>query len=404
MIKSIKLTNFFSFKEDEIFFDQRVNLLIGINGSGKSNLLRALEVLKTGVEGNANDTALRELIVNKWGGVDNIFCKGEGHTQLGNSIGLEFKFDGKNLSKHNGFQFEEDVVIKIILQRKPGLDSYIVNEKIQLESGFTYLEFMNGSGTIVVKGFGSSISLEKHDYNSQELALSKISDFDKDRYLELALIKKAIKDIAVFTYFDTSPESKLRKAITATSAEKKLLPDGSNLAQILNKLKITNKPQYRIIEDKLNDVNEMYSGFDFNVLGSGVFELMLDEAGLKSSIHVTHISDGTLRYLCLLSIFYNPHRGKFICIDEPETGLHPDMIYNITSAIKESSEETTYLIASHNENVLDAFEIENVRVFEKDENNNTRVFQFQQKEFAGWYEEYRLGKMWRAGDIGGNRW
>ena len=131
---------------------------------------------------------------------------------------------------------------------------------------------------------------------------------------------------------------------------------------------------------------------------------MLDEKKLDSAIHVTNISDGTLRYLCLLSILYNPDRGKFICIDEPEVGLHPDMALNITNAIKEASQNSTMLIATHSENILDAFDIEHVRVFEKEPDNSTLVNSFSVTDFEKWYDEYNLGKMWRKGDIGGNRW
>ncbi len=189
----------------------------------------------------------------------------------------------------------------------------------------------------------------------------------------------------------------------ATSG-KRLLPDGSNLPQILNTIKISHKKEYQKIIELLNDVNENFRGFDFHFLGSGNFELMLDELGLGSAIHVTNISDGTLRYLCLLSILYNPERGKFICIDEPEVGLHPDMSLNITKAIKESAIGSTMLIATHSENILDAFEVEHVRVFEKEPDNSTIANSFRTEDFERCYDEYNLCKMWRQGDIGGNRW
>ena len=80
------------------------------------------------------------------------------------------------------------------------------------------------------------------------------------------------------------------------------------------------------------------------------------------------------------------------------------MIFNIANAIKDAAGDTTFLIASHSENILDAFHVENIRVFEKDERNCTVVHQFAESEFEGWYDEFNPGKMWRAGDIGGKRW
>ncbi len=405
MIKSIKLTNFFSFQETSVDLDQRVNLLVGINGSGKSNLLKAIKLLKIGVEGNSSDSALRELVMNKWGGFDNIYCKSTHTSEHRDSIGLEFVLSGQILSGYGVMNFEDDIIYKIVIIKKPSIDNYYISERISTMLGYRYLDFINGSGRVQERQETGEIPpIEYDDYSPQELALSKLSEFDKDRYLPLVTIKNAIKDIAVYNYFDTTPTSRLRSAMSATSGEKKLLPDGSNLPQILNTIKINNKQFYRKIQDKLQDVNEHFSGFDFNFLGSGTFELLLDENKLDSSVHITHVSDGTLRYLCLLSILLNPNRGKLVCIDEPEVGLHPDMLYNISSLINDASDDTTFLVASHSENLLNGFNIENVRVFEKDQNNTTIVNKFSEENFEGWYDEFSTGSMWREGDLGGKRW
>jgi len=238
------------------------------------------------------------------------------------------------------------------------------------------------------------------DFDPQELALKEVSD--TDRYFALTTIKKSIKDILVYDYFDTTPKSPIRKPMLPTS-ERRLFADGTNLPQILNTIKINHKQQYKKIAEMLNEVNPNFSGFDFNFIGGNI-ELMLEESGLDSSIHVSNISDGTLRYLCLLSIFYNPERGRFICIDEPEVGLHPDMILNIANAIKEASEKTTLVISTHSDNLLNYFDIENVRVFEKDQNNASNIISYTKEQFSDWYEEFSLGQMWKQGDLGGVRY
>ncbi len=399
MIKSIKLTNFFSFKDTKINLNNDLNILVGINGSGKSNFLRAIRLLKTGVSGGE----LKELILDRWGGIDEIFFKGQTKEEFQNSIGLEFVFDHQIINKY-GFFFKQDVIYKIVIVKSHGLNNYYISDQIISPTGYIYLDIINGNGVLAerVSRSGTKTSLIRYDdFDPQELTLSKI--FDSERYGALNTIRKAISNIVVYDYFDTTPNSPIRKAMKATSG-KRLLPDGSNLPQILNTLNISHKKEYNKIVNLLNDVNERFRGFDFHFLGSGNFELMLDEADLDSSIHVTNMSDGTLRYLCLLAILYNPERGNFICIDEPEVGLHPDMALNITNAIKEASKESNMIIATHSENILDAFDIEDVRIFEKDKNNSTIIKSFSKDDFKNWYDEYNLGKMWRKGDIGGNRW
>lgn len=190
----------------------------------------------------------------------------------------------------------------------------------------------------------------------------------------------------------------------APTSEKRLLPDGSNLPQILNTLNINFKQSFKQILTKLNDVNEQYSDIDFNFIGGNI-ELMLEEKKLGTAIHVTNISDGTLRFLCLLSILYNPEKGKLICIDEPEIGLHPDMILTIAEAVQESSSTSQLVIATHSENILNPFKLKHIRVFEKNEKNETIVNSYSERDFEGWYEEYvPVGRRWRQGDLGGNRW
>jgi predicted ATPase len=400
MIKEIKITNFYSFNESIVELHNFTNILIGVNGSGKSNFLKSIKLLREGVAG----IGLKKHIFDNLGGFDNMFFKGSKRKEQNQSIIIEYKFDGKEITKGNyGFNFTEDLIYVLTINKSSSQSNFYVNEKIINESGFTYLDFKNGVGHLTEKvGLNNNkTSLIRYsDYDPQELVLKEISD--TDRYFALTTIKKAIKDILVYDYFDTTPKSPIRKPMLPSS-DKKLFPDGTNLPQILNTIKINHKQNYRKITEMLNEVNSNFSGFDFNFIGGNI-ELMLEESDLDSSIHVSNISDGTLRYLCLLSILCNPERGRFICIDEPEVGLHPDMILNIANAIKEASENSTIIISTHSENLLNSFEIENVRVFDKDDNNATEIITYNKTQFEGWYEDFSLGQMWRQGDLGGVRY
>ncbi len=402
MIKEIKITNFYSFKDTLASLHTDTNVLIGINGAGKSNFLKAIKLLKEGVAG----VGLKKHILENLGGFDNIFFKGNiaDNSTKNTSIIIEYTFDSKKITNKNyGFRFTDDVIYQITITKSPSLSNFYIQEKITSNKGLIYLDFSNGKGVINVK---TEIEVSNpnlivfENLDSQELILRGISDISP--FPALINIKKVIKDIVVYDYFDTTPKSPIRKPVLPTS-EKRLFSDGTNLPQILNTIKINHKTEYRKIIEKLNDVNANFTGFDFNMIGGNI-ELMLEEKGLESAIHVSNISDGTLRYLCLLAILYNPERGNFICIDEPEVGLHPDMLLNIANAIKDASENTTMIISTHSENLLNYFEIENLRVFEKDEDNATDIISYKKEQFSAWYEVFFLGKMWRDGDFGGLRY
>jgi predicted ATPase len=415
MIKEIKITNFYSFSEETIVLQPDTNILIGINGSGKSNFFKAVRLLKEGVAG----IGLKKYIIDTLGGFDNIYFKGtKDSTAQRDKISIEYHFRASDLTEF-GYNLKEDIVYTIYIFRNRSSNNFYVGEVALNPRGILYLQSDNGIGLINKQDNKNQPNYQNSfahfdGYNQEELALSKIGPdientevvlstvFDREKYPVLSSIRKAISDIVIYDFFDTTFRSQIRKPILSTS-ERKLLPDGSNLTQILNTIKINHKQAYDKIVRMLAEVNSNFKGFDFNFIGGNI-ELMLDEKGLGSAVHVSSISDGTLRYLCLLAILYNPERGNFICIDEPEVGLHPDMILNISNAMKEASERSTLIISTHSITLLDYFNIAHLRVFEKDENNTTKVITFKEEQFEGWYEEFSVGKMWVAGDFGGVRY
>lgn len=399
MLKQIRLQNFLSFKDLTIDFNSGLNILVGINGAGKSNLFRALDLLKEGVSGKR----LKDFVFNKMGGMDNILFKAANANLPDYSTTLKFVFDGK-VAGEKGFKFVDDIVYTITLKKLPSSSNYYVLERVESSSGFVYLDFEAGSGVLSegVENNGQKTKPVKyHDFVSgQELALSSI--FDTDRYSALSTIRSAIADLEVYHYFDTTSTSLIRKPTLPTS-EERLLPTGTNLPQILNTLKINSKSSFNRIINLLKDINPAFTEIDFNFIGGNI-ELMLGEENLEGSIHVTNISDGTLHYLCLLAILLNNNRGKVVCIDEPELGLHPDMISGISRLLEEKSPETQFIISTHSENLLDNFDLRDILIFEKDKANSTTVKRYSDDDFKGWYQQFSPGKMWRTGDLGGNRW
>lgn len=399
MIKSITFRNFFSLKDVTVEL-HNLSVLVGINGTGKSNFIKALRVLKTTIfEG-----ALPDLMLNQWGGFDAIAYAG--NADEGRKIELEFEFDEGALSVY-GYHFLEPVYYRISFGKIASSQNYSISESYHTknEDGtrkYWFFKMKNG------KGYArEGLSNDQHSVAYQladgtESLLSQL--VDKDRYLQIYTLREAIRDISVYTYFDTTARSEIRKPMLPTGGSVRLLADGSNLPQILNRIKINSKQSfYPKVVEALRSVNPQFNGIDFNFLGSNI-ELLLDEKGLETAVHVTHISDGTLRYLCLLSILFNPQRGAVVCIDEPEVGLHPDMIGKIISTIKEYDSQTQFILSTHSEHILDDVSVDDILVCEKSTGNATIINTFREQEFVEWASQYTSGKLWRNGDIGGNRY
>jgi predicted ATPase len=174
--------------------------------------------------------------------------------------------------------------------------------------------------------------------------------------------------------------------------------------QILSRIKNHHSLQYEEIETLLTKVNPNFKDINFDKLGNN-FYLTLREKKLAQTVGIAQISDGTLRYLLLLSILLNPERGGLVTLDEPEIGLHPDMINTIAEAIKKASgNHSQLIIATHSPQLLNSFDIDDVLVFEKDDNNKTIVTRKTEEDFEDWNDNFLVGQLWLRGKIGGKRW
>lgn len=402
MIKRITIRDFFSFSgTNTIEFNPGVNLLLGINGSGKTSLINALRLLYEGVCGDG----VEKLVQEQWGGYDQIVNVNGDRTAPYSQI--IYEFDPAMVNRINaaaGF----NSTIKYCVTIRPSGTNYTLSEKIWTEHrkkknlNFTYLDFSNGKGEISIKT-EKGISFQKYESNEisgQELVLKQIND--PNRYLPTFTLRKAIETIAVYNSFEVGENSRLRRP-SDFSTSVRLKKNGENLTQILNELKLNHSFDFEKLEESFRNVSPSYREIVISNL-YGQSYLSLRERNLKKTIGALHISDGSLRYLLLESIFFNPNRGWLVAIDEPERGLHPDMIRSVGDMLKNTSRDCQIIVATHSPHLLNQFELEDVIVFEKDEENKTVVKKVSEADFEEWEGEFLPGQMWLRGLIGGKRW
>lgn len=408
MIKSIRITRFFSFGEAQtITLSPDTNILVGINGTGKSNFLKALLFLYESVVGEG----MEKLFSEKWGGFSSAVNFSDAKTE---QITIHYEFDKEKLKElyQDGYEFENnpDYLIGIT---KQGISNYMITEVFGYLFSKTnryYLVSLKNNWTALSKEaiIMNQKAINEHEipsekFNSKELILRQLSD--PTQYPALHTIKRAIEQIKVYTYFDTTQNSIVRQLSPYYSALY-LLQDGRNITHLLNYLSNQEIPAYKQIMELLRKhINPNFEDLGFMVMGNGKILLTLKEKYLEKTITIDHISDGTLRFLLLLAILYNPNRGKVICIDEPEIGLHPDMIKTIAEGIKYAAKTgSQMIIATHSPLLLNYFELEDLQIFEKDEKNQSIVIRKSEEDFKDWEGEFLVGQMWLSGQIGGVRW
>lgn len=385
-IKSIHLKNFLSYGDNSQPVELRpLNLLIGPNGSGKSNLIEALELISA---------APKDLLtpIRDGGGIRDWLWKGTEKPPIA-TINAVFDYPSGPSSLRYKLSFTE------VAQRFQVVDERIEREEIsaRLARSSIYYRFEKGRGSLYVKGVQRTLQPDDIDTTSSILAQRR----DPDQYPEVTHLGDMFQKIRIYRDWSFGRYTPPRMPQKADMRNDYLDADCRNLGLVLNQLSRTPDVKRRI----LKNLQALYDGIDdFHIqVEGGTVQVFLHEGNL--SIPATRLSDGTLRYLCLLAILCHPAPPPLICLEEPELGLHPDVLPALAELLKEAAQRTQLIVTTHSDVLVDCMhdQPESVLVAERDA-NGTRLTRLDAKALAPWLDQYRLGTLWTRGDIGGTRW
>jgi predicted ATPase len=137
----------------------------------------------------------------------------------------------------------------------------------------------------------------------------------------------------------------------------------------------------------------------------GRIQIFVHERGLRAPVPMERLSDGTLHYLILLAILCHPEPPPLICLEEPELGLHPDVIPKVAELLVESAQRTQLIVTTHSDALVSALSDipESVVVCERGD-EGTSLTRLEPERLREWLVRYQLGELWSMGEIGGNRW
>lgn len=196
------------------------------------------------------------------------------------------------------------------------------------------------------------------------------------------------------------PDSEARRA-QSPIGRAEFLDDGvANLARVL-----ANVPD-RVRRQVATSMGEAYDGLQSvsSRLINGLVHVFVEESGGRE-IPASRLSDGTMRYLALLLMLLHPEPPPLVAIEEPELGLHADLMPGVARLLRAASERTQLVVTTHSRTLVDALSdsAESVVVCEK-RRGCTSFQRLDPQKLSGLLDQESLGKLWSAGDIGGNRW
>ena len=365
-IEQIILSNYKSIRDIDLTFGQ-INIMIGGNGVGKSNLISYFKFLNQLIRKNL------AVYVSKNVSTDNFLYFGR---KTSSSISSKIIF--KNGKYKNGYSF--------VIEPNNKDAFYFAEEWISFDKGTAnWISHLIGKGQ-------TETQLFEHNKSDKGISGHKgISHYVID----------AFKGFKLYHFHDTSDSSKVKQAGDIND-NRELREDASNLAAFLYKLKRIYPSSYQQIEATIRRIAPFFQGFDLkpSELAPNSIRLEWLEKGSDTYFNASSLSDGTLRMICLVTLLLQPEPPATIIIDEPELGLHPTAIHLLASIIKSVAHKVQIIISTQSVTLINQFTPEDLIIVERADNQS--VFRrLDSQQLDNWLEDYALGELWEKNVLGG---
>lgn len=349
MITRLKIEGYKSIKKLDIRL-KPVNVLLGSNGVGKSNFISLFSLLRNIYQMNFQN------YVEVKGGADSLLHFGKKHTD---EIEIDICFGDIDNDKN-----------RFIINLEEAQDSLLIHS--------VDTAFYNGRW---------------HDNHFESNV--RESNFANIHNRQAFYVNDYLQEFDVYHFHDTGDKSPMKGRCNIDD-NRKLNSNGSNIAAFLYYLKQKQPKHFKRIEMTIKSIAPFFDHFvlEPSRLNEEKIQLEWKEKGFPDAyFNAYHLSDGTLRFICLATLLMQPNPPKTIIIDEPELGLHPVAINKLTALIRKLSAKTQVIVSTQSVNFIDNFDPEDVIVTDRKDNSST-FRRLDSSELSDWIEEYSLGDMW----------
>lgn len=337
----------------------RLNVLIGPNGAGKSNLISYFQMLRDMVDGRL------QVWVAKRGGSDRLLTFGPKLTPQFSSY---IKFGDHAYS----FTLEHDDDYRFVFTDES-------------------LHFSEASPRLInIGGWGNREAQIKPQIRQGEP-------------LSADYCYASITSWKVYHFHDTSETAGVM-GNRDLHDYKYLRPDASNLAAYLFQLREFHREVYSEICNIVRLAIPFFNDFVLEPKmikpGDYTIRLMWRQHDSDYEFSPSQLSDGSLRFICLVTALMQLDPPRTILFDEPELGLHPYAIHLLGALLRSASQRTQVIVATQSTLLLDEFDIDDLIVVELE--NGVSVFKrLQESQFNYWLEDYSVGELWDKNVLGG---
>jgi len=366
-IKKITVKGFKSIRELNEFELKSLNVIVGANGAGKSNLIQIFKMVQTMAQGAFQDFILKN------GGADAFPFDGLKETPE-IKIGFEFTSSSSFSEGSNFYRFT---------MAPSAAETMLLSEERRYKD-YNW------------KTYGSSSA-------ESRLSEQKAERSWDDRWNGVGyFVYDAISRWMVYHFHDTSSNALMRRS-EIVEDNNILRGNGSNIAPFLRHLREFAPASYQKIKDAVRLVMPFFEDFSLEPFSQGEAEkvkLTWKQKGTDYPMQPYHLSDGSIRFICLATALLQPNPPSTIIIDEPELGLHPEAIGILAELITIAAKQTQVIIATQSPQLLDNFAVEDIIVARRDKGSTT-LERLKEDDYKVWLEDYTVGELWTKDVIHG---
>ena len=355
-LEEITLAGYKSIRELKNFrLTPGLNVLIGANGSGKTNFIRFFELLGHLMDPNKG----LQNYVSARGRADAFLFRG---MKVSPELKAHLKFG------LNEYQFA--------LKAADDRSLFFAQESAPFNSPY-YNRIENDQGS----GHQESLIARSHGTATKEWVF------------------ETIRDWRVYHFHDTSPSAPVMGLCNVVDNDV-LHGNAANLAAFLMRLAQVHPESYAQIEETVRQVAPFFGAFVLKEVAPGQTQLLWKDRYSDLLYYPHQLSDGTLRYICLATLLLQPRPAATLIIDEPELGLHPYAIKLLASLLHEAAQRAQLIVSTQATLLLDELTPEQVIVVNHREGET--LFERQDSaKLQDWLKEYTLGQLWEKNELGG---
>ena len=363
-----------------------LNVLIGANGSGKTSILDVFSLLANSASGTLNES------LSEQNGIDanlsNLTAANAGKARF-MSFELAMPVPNYKPIEYRLAIAPQGTTYQIANEQlsQHGDRSAPFKHIVAQHDNIAYYEWKQAKKGLVRPNW---------EYNAKESALSQVPKM----FREPEDFRKRLASSTHYHVLDVGRRAPIRLPQQMRDAT---LPghDGEDIISCLYTVRETDPDRFEMIEATLRAGFPDFERLNFPPVAAGTLAMTWKDRSSKHPFYMHQLSEGTLRFLWLVTLLQSPGLTEVTMIDEPEVSLHPELLSLLADLLRDASNRTQLIVATHADRLVRFLQPSEILTINTNEEGASEVIRADELDLENWLKEYTMDEVWRMGRIGG---